>query len=622
MSTRRRLLLAASLAAPLALASCGKKKNTEDTQPPLAPVTAAPTEDAAGGAPGRSEPRPAVERITVSGSVEGIDDMLAGFKKLGESWMPDQATDPKAEIQAGLLGMGFGPGFFNNIDLDGVHAFTTATPVSGGGPNDASVSVSVAVVDARKLIENLPQSQRPSPLGEGMWELAIDSTRLLMREQGKELLLGLSTEDIAKAGQLRGQVKPGRRVRVKATNIPTDDIDPAAVLEEFPGGSELAKQLSEIVKELDAITFETDFGTARDFTAEVGATAPFKKLGLGPIGTPRAAATSLESHLPADPMFVTTMSWGDPALLHKMIDSAPISQVPDPVKPMVETAIKSAHGILDQIASDVAFALYIDKKGRATFVMAASVKDEAKTKAALQGVHQVIAEGVATQATMAGKSKDSAFAAKLELDGLKVPGGKADHLTITIPKEFQGDVRQAKMFLGKNTLELVSHVSDGTAVLAIGAGAKALVTDVAKTGDKPRKSSLAQHAGLQGLRKSMGGCQICVSGDPLEYFRFRLMLVRDESTDKAVIKEALVRMSQLGKLASIGQPGAGVKVEPESAAVGVVVPQATMFAPRASVEKLVEINGFVDDPESAMAAKKEEAKKPAAEKKPAPKKAG
>ena len=621
MSTRRRLLLAAFLAAPLALASCGNKKNKEETQPPIDPVPAASADG--GGTSGRpGQPNPAVERITVSGSVEGLDDMLAGFKKLGESWMPDQASDPKAEIQAALLGMGFGPGFFNNIDLDGVHAFTSATPVKGGGPQDTSVAASVAVVDARKLIENLPQSQRPSPLGEGMWELAIDSTRLLMREQGKELLLGLSNADVDTASKLRGQAKPGKRVQIRATNIPTDDIDPSAVLEELqlPAGSDLSRQLSEIIRELDAITFETDFGTARDFQAELGATAPFHKLGLGPIGTPRAAATPLESQLPPNPVFVTTLSWGDPALLHKLVDSAPIKDVPDPVKPMVEKAIQSAHGILDQVASDVAFALYLDKKGRATFVMAASVKDEAKTKAALQGVHQVIAEGVATQATMAGKSKDAAFAAKLELDGLKVPGGKADRLTVTIPKSFQGDVKQAKMFLGKNTLELVSNVSDGTAVLAIGAGARTLVTDVAKADGKPRKNSLAQHEGLQGLRKAMGGCQICMSGDPLGYFHFRLLLVRDESTDKAVIKQAGDRISQLGKVSSIGYPGVGVKVEAEQAAVGMVVPQTTVFAPRSSVEKLTEINAFVSDPASAMAAK-EEPKKPAAEKKPA-KKAG
>src|SRR5690606_40779916 len=127
---------------------------------------------------------------------------------------------------------------------------------------------------------------------------------------------------------------------------------------------------------------------ARDFAASVGAEAPFHKLGLEPIGAARAAATGLESRLPAEPVFVTTLSWGDPALLHGIVDSVPMSQVPEPVRPMVEKAMKSAHGLLDQVASDVVFALYIDdKKGQATFVMAADVKDEAKTKAALQGVH-------------------------------------------------------------------------------------------------------------------------------------------------------------------------------------------------------------------------------------------
>lgn len=600
MSTRRSVLLAASLAAPLALASCGKKKNTEETQPPLTAAPVVVPDDA----PAQAAPRPAVEKITIAGSIEGLGDILEGVKKLSESYMPDQAQDPKAEIQAGLLGIGFGPGFFNNIDLDGLHVFTTSTPASGGGgPGDSSIAASMAVIDARQLIDNMPQSQRPAPLGEGMWELKVDDTRLLMREQAKELLLGLSTEDIATAGSLRAQVKPGARFRLRATNIPTDDIDPSAVLEELPVGGKLAQDLGEIVRELQALTFEADFGTTRDLQAQVGAEAPFQKLGLGPIGTPRAASTALESRLPADPVFVTTLSWGDPTLLHKMIDTVPMGQVPEPVKPMVEKAIKSAHDLLDQVASDVAFALYIDKKGQATFVMAADVKDEAKTKAALQGVHQVLAEGADTQATMAGKNKDAALSAKLELDGLKLPGGSADRLTIKIPKDFQSDVRKAQMFLSKSSIEAVSFVNEGTAILAIGAGARATVTDVAKSLGKARKKSLAQHAGLEGLRKSMGGCQICMAGDPLAYFRFRLMLVRDESEDKAVIKEAGVKMYELSKLGSIGYPAAGVKVQDDQASMGLVVPQATLFAPRASVETLGEINDFVDDPETAASPK-------------------
>jgi hypothetical protein len=215
---------------------------------------------------------------------------------------------------------------------------------------------------------------------------------------------------------------------------------------------------------------------------------------------------------------------------------------------------------------------------------------------------------------MAGGNKDAAFAAKLALDGLKLPNGKADHLAITIPKGFQADVRKAKMFLGNNTLDLVSHVAGGTAVLAIGAGAKTMVTDVAKGAGKPRKDSLAQHGGLAALRKSMGGCQICMSGDPLEYYRFRLLLVRDETTDAAVAKQATERMTQLGKVSSIGMPGFGVKVEAEQAAVGLVVPQTTVFAPRAAVERLSEINDFVGDPEGAMAAARSAGKKPAAKK--------
>ncbi len=608
MSSRRRLLLAASLAAPLALASCGKK-NSKESQPPLTPVPAAPVSDAP---PAVAEPAPAAERVVVSGTLTGLDDVMAAIKKIGESYVPDNALDLESELQAGLLGMGFGPGFLGNIDLAGGHAFTSATPADGGRPEDSSLAVSMAVIDGRKLIESMPQSQRPSPLGEGMWELNIETTRLLMREKNKELLLGFSTEDIATADKLRGVITGGPRLRFRASNIPTDDIDPAAVLEELPADSKLVQDLSAILRELDAVTFETDLGTTRDFQTQIFAEAPFHKLGLGPIGAARGASTALEARLPGNPVFVTTLSWGDPKLLHGMVDAVPMDQVPDPVKGMVEKAVASTHAILDQIASDVVLALYIDKKGRATFVLAADVKDAPKAKAALQGVHEVLAEGVQTQATMAGKNKDGAFSAKLALSSVKVAGGKADSLSIKIPKDFSEDVRKAKMFLRKDSIDAISHVDGNTAIMAIGAGARGIVTDVFKNISKPRKNSLAQHAGLEGVRKAMGGCQICMAGDPLGYFRFRLMMLRDDTTDKAVIKEAGQQMYKLSKVPSIGLPGAGIKVESERGGVGISIPQATMFAPPESVKTLGTVMEFVDDPEFAIAeaeAAKKDAKK-------------
>ncbi len=599
MFTARRALLAATILVPLAATSCGKKGNKGDTQPP---ITAAPAVNPDTPPVVAQEPKAPLERLKITGSVEGLADVFATVKKIGDSWMPDMGADPQADIQAGLLGMGFGPGFWGNLDLDGLHAFSFAAPLQGGGPDDNSLSASVAVLDARKLIENMPQSQRPSPLGEGMWQLAIETTQLLMREQGKELLLGFSTADVDTASKMRGLASPGRRFRLRATNLPTDDIDPAAVLEELPADSKLVQDLSKVLRELDAVTFETDVGTTRDLQLQLGATAPFHQLGLDPIGAPRASATALESRLPGDPMFVTTMSWGDPALLHKLVDSLPVSELPEPINGMVQRAIVSTHALLDQVASDVAIALYIDKKGRATLVVAADVKDEAKTKAGLQGIHQVMLEGAQAQATMAGKNKDAALSAKLELDGLKVPGGKADRLTVKFPKNLLPEVRKAGMFLSKkNSLDAISHVDEGTAILAIGAGARSLVTDVAKSMGKVRKNSLAQHSGLEALRKSMGGCQICVAGDPLDYLRFRLMLVRDDAQDKAIVKKAGEKMYGLSKVRSIGEVAMGLKVQAEDASLGMLVPQGTLFAPRASVETLVEINEFVDSPNSGSA---------------------
>ena len=45
------------------------------------------------------------------------------------------------------------------------------------------------------------------------------------------------------------------------------------------------------------------------------------------------------------------------------------------------------------------------------------------------------------------------------------------------------------MFLNKNSVPIISHVDKGTAILTIGAGGGALVTDVAKNLGKTRKKS-------------------------------------------------------------------------------------------------------------------------------------
>lgn len=597
MPIPQKLVALVALAVPLGLGVGGCKQKSE-------PVSQVPTgTDAAGAAPGAVAvdpmPQGEVEMIRLRGSIENVDDILVALKEINARIEPDQPSDPKAEVQASLLQMGFGPGFLANIDLQGLHAFAFAFPQSEetASPDAAEFSGSVAVHDGRKLIESTPPAFRPQPLGDGVWEFKQNQNRVLLREAGKELLLGLDPQDLERAAGLRGQAgQAGRRVRLHAANIPVDDIDPVELLGLSPQ-SPLAQNLGRVIQEASGFDVEVDLGTDRDVELLGGAQAPFHQLGIEPLGQPRAASTALESRLPPDPVFVTTLSWGDPALVHELMDEhVPVDQVPPGFREIVSKTVGGIHTLLDQVANDVVVAVYLDAKGKASVLLAADVRDDAKTRKAMRGMNEAIASAVEAQRTMAGKNKDGQFDVDYKPDGLGISGGKADKLTLTIAKDFLPEFEKGSIFLDKNKLETVSFTRDETAVVIIGAGGRNLASDIARFLGKTRKDSLARSDGLERVRESMGGCQICVAGDPLEYLRLRLTLLRATAEDKGVSKKATAKLRQLRKLESLGEPSAGLKVEREAASVAVVIPKKAAYAPTDAWAALREMFEFVDDP--------------------------
>ncbi len=566
------------------------------------------------------KPAVAVEKIQITAGLSNLAEVFDVIKDVSARWEPDGSGDVKAEIQASLLQMGFAPSFLDNVDLAGVHAVWAAYPMQGSGSSakDANVAATIAVLDGRKLIEAAPSSSRPQPLGDGMWQLKSDDGNLFLKEAGKELLLGMSPEDIARAAKLRSEARKDHRLTAKVWNIPKDDLDPAALFG-LPSNSKLAKDLSAVFKNLGAIELVGDVGLASDASMMLSAEAPFSKLGIDPIGKARAASTALEARLPGDPMLVTTMSWGDPTLVAKLInEQIPIAQIPEPFAAIVKQVMTAATTLLGQIANDVVFGLYVDSKGRITAVIASDVKDEAKTREAMRSISDAIGLAVGAQQTLAGKDKAGQIGLEWKPDGLAAGGGKADRLVLRAPKSMAGDIEEFSFFLDKGAVETISFVHSGTAMVAIGPGAKALVTDALKGMGKSRKASLAQHDGLARLRATMGGCQICVSMDPVAYLRFRVSLMA--AKDKTAAKRAKTSMAELKKLGSVGEPSVGLRVEAKRGALGVMVPKESLFASRASIEALLKINTMVDGGEVIEMAPPVVSEKPTrAPKKPAPK---
>ena len=597
MATPRTLAATVALALPLALASCGKKTQ-EPTQPPVAADAEQP-EGVPGGVPGgvvERTPVPAEQKINVVASVNDLADVMEAFKKFSDSFTPDSPSDPMATLQSQLLAFGFAPGFLGNIDLAGTHVLSTSFPAQGQGtPEDSDFAGSVAVKNGRKVIESVPSAYRPQPLGEGMWELTQDDVRMLIKEAGAELHVGMTVDDLDRAAKLRGQVpKDGRRIKIRASNIPTDNVDPRMLLD-LPD-IKIVRDLTTVLQELDAVEIETDIGTSKDFELLTSAKAPFHKLGLAPLGTPRTAPTAVEKVLPPDPVFVTSLAYGDPKLLHKMIDaSVPASM------DLIKKALGGVHGLLDQVANDVVFAFYLDAKGRGSVVIAADIKDDAKTLDAVRSLNEVALAGVELQQGMVGNAKDQAFDATFKKGAVKLSGGaKGDKLTVKLPKGMVEELDAFKMFLSKDKVDMNTLVKDGIGVITIGAGGRDVLAKVARGLVKAPKNSLGTDAGLKSVRAAMGGCQVCMTGGPNEYLHFRLLLSRDTSSDKEHSKEVAKQLKELAKAGDFGLLGAGVKVEKDSASLGVVVPQSFIYAGKAKAAKFVEIHDFVSGGDTGM----------------------
>jgi hypothetical protein len=256
-------------------------------------------------------------------------------------------------------------------------------------------------------------------------------------------------------------------------------------------------------------------------------------------------------------------------------------------------------------------------------MIAADVKDDAKTREAMRQISMAIEKAVLAQHTLVGKTKEAQVGITWKPDGAKLSGGKADELVVRPSKNMKEEAESLKSFIGKDAVEVVSFVKDKTAIVMVGPGGKKLAGDVMKSLGKGRKDSLASHQGLQRLRKSMGGCSICISGDTVAYYKFRLALMKAKK-DAELAKKAKSTLAKLAKVKEIGDPGIGVKVEKNRAALGMVIPQETLFPPKEQAVALREVIQFVESEGTAAEAPpppKDSGVAPRKEKAPPPKKA-
>lgn len=586
----------------LASACSGKPTTTPEQEP--AQAEASPAAPAVEQPP--APPPGPTEFVQLRLSIAELGGIFAGIEKTNEHWSPDSALDLTGQLQAMLLSLGFGPGFYESFDMRGQLAVDVRYPHTGGAngsprPQDIGLAATIPTIDARRLLQGMPPAYQPQPLSEGMWQLLEADFQLLMREQPKALELAAREADFALASQLVGQLGPGRRIRAHASNLPKDELDPASLLGLDPNDP-ASKMLAGVLGELSAIDFELELGDDRDVEMALGATAPFAKLGLDPIGAPRQQPSALAQALPGGAIGALELSWGDPALLLKTIDTqVPINQIPAPFNELAVSAVTSVKSVLSSVHDEVILSFYVSNKGEATIVLAAKTKDETAARNALRSLLDTSKRAFDTHLTLVGQDPQQKYTVTYKTDAIKVGQHKADHFTVSVPKAMQDQAEHWAMFLGKKQrLELVALAAGDTAVLTIGAGAKRVASDVGRSLGKDRKTSLESDGGLALARRTTNGCQICVAIDPLAVLATRLRYLEAAGADK----ERAASLRALDKLGSLGQLAFATVLRPGDAQLGVAAPQSFVFADPAATKTLRDAWEHADESsgESAEAA--------------------
>jgi hypothetical protein len=571
-------------------------------------------DDGAGpGEPGRAAGDPAdrdvvqgpIQKIQVTASVTGVGDMLDAGSKLINMWVPPEPGAPPVDLRnlaaVGLIQSGFGPGFFESFDLDGVHATQVGFPHEGqpGVTNrDVDVAISLAAIDPVRAIESMPAAAQPQPLGDGIWQLVESDMEVLFRANQRSLEIGLDREslDLARSLPPKVAVGPGEpRIKMAATNIPSVDID---VTELIPLPPDLARTLSSIINEAKSVDFAADFGTDRDMIVRTGAKAPFGRLGLDPIGPATQQPSALAKSLPGDAMFTWVMPWGDPKLLHQVIDKQiPVNQIPAPFDQYADEVIAGAHGVLAALEGEVLATAYIEK-GQFTLVLAAEVKDEAAARKSVRAMFSATEKALQDHIALAGNSPDHKYSVSFKQDAVKVGKGKGDLFTVTVPKDKQDDVRDIGWLVGdkKPQLEVTSVVVDGKLIVAIGAGQKSTMSAIGRRMGKAPDDGLEKDGGLALARKLAGGCQYCIALNPVEIGELVFTVMASDKSEPAEVQKAANKaISEIGKLGLDGELSFALRLDDDEGVFGFGWPKSLLFADPAKIKTVVDLVKSIED---------------------------
>lgn len=546
------------------------------------------------------ERRP-VEKIEINGSLVAAGDMLDAASQIANMWSPPEPGMPAVNlrdfISLMLIQEGFGPGFFESIDLSGVHAFEFGFPHENqphATDADVDLALSLASTDPVRAIESMPQSMQPQPLGDNLWQLIEDEAQLFFRAQARAIEIGASMEALDVAHGLPAKVQPTPRIRATVTNLPPGDID---VSEMIPMPFGWSRVMSSILNETTSVDWRADFGTDRDLTARLDAAAPFERLGLDPVGPATTRESELAKTLPGDAILTAVMPWGDPGLLHNMLDKVPVDEIPAPFDSYVDEVVAGLHGTLATVEDEVLFATYVDNRGNVSLVLAAQTKDEAAMRKALREVWTAADKAFTDHIALVGNSPDHRYTVDFKKDGAKAGKFKGDLFTLTVPKDMHGDFDELTWLVGnKPKLEVATVVADGKVVVAIGAGQKQFMNTLGRRLGKAKDGGLEAGGGLALARTLSDGCQFCIAVDPVEVGDLVLTIIAaDPEEDKAVRKLAKDSIKKLDGLGFEGEVAFALRLDAAEGVLGFGVPKTLLFPDAKKVAAVLDIFEALDE---------------------------
>ena len=463
---------------------------------------------------------------------------------------------------------------------------------------DLDVAAVFTSTDGQRTLDGLPAPLAPQPLGDGLWQLVAEGMSVFFRPKADALELAASrVEQLDVASGLRAQVPTGAdvpRINVSVTNIPAVDID---ISELLPLPDALARPMSAIINDLDSAQLAADFGTDRALMVRASADAPFERLGLDPIGPATTQPSELAKALPGDAIGAWLMPWGDPKLLHEVLDRyVPVDQIPAPFDGYVGDVMGGSHELLDLIEGEVLSTAYVEK-GKLSVVLAGEVEDEAQARKATRALFEAATKALEDHIALVGGSADHKYSVSFKRDAIKVGSGRGDLFKVTIPKNMHDDVEELSWFLGakKPQLEIASVIVDGKLIVVMGAGQKATVSQIGKRGD-----GLEGGGGLALARKLSDGCQYCMFVDPVELGEFALTVIQSSPDEAKQVQDAAKKgLASLAKLGLDGELALGLRLSTGQGMLGLGVPKDLLFADPDKVKTVVGLFESIEDAEQA-----------------------